>query len=630
MTEETQTEVSPPTADSHSTAPDATNKTKDNKKDKCRPMTKVVIRRLPPSMTQEQFIEQISPLPDHDYMYFVKADMSLGQYAFSRAYMNFVEQQEIFIFREKFDNYVFVDAKGAEYPAVVEFAPFQRLPKKRVGKKKDQKCGTLKTDPYYISFLESLKNLEAEAGLSQPKTEYSYQPSDGAAKKVTTTPLLEFLKQRKQEKQRMRDEKREERRRRDLERRRAKDELTISKVLKNPDLGKETSKETKDIKEEKEKLSPKEAKSRNKKDEKPREKAQRERDAKVQAKNFKDREAKHQRKNEEKKSFVKKEERENSTKDDRKMESKEERRNETREEDRDRERDARDKKVEEKRGKSYEKMRQEKKRLAEAKRQSVETGSEPAHPSKPKKDERESFSKRDKRSDFVQPAARAEKIQILKDDVKKKDEKPKPKPEPELDSKESSEGPSAGDTCDSNAQQSEAHDREAEATASQKEHLLESAKSKSNDHIDSESNYATDSTMKEDAKIVKRRSSLESGGEGGGGDGGNLRRHKSLDGGDQCSFKKDGKNSKEKSKKDTRQERRIRNKDRPAMEIYRPGMGKFSKQRLEREKSNNDERASPSQSPTPSPIPSTVVKPSKPAAEVRSMTFKRSLSRDLP
>lgn len=130
-------------------------------------------------MTHEQLVEQISPLPDYDYMYFVKADLSLGQHAFSRAYINFIEQQDIFIFREKFDNYVFVDSKGTEYPAVVEFAPFQRLPKKRVGKKKDQKCGTLKTDPYFISFLESLKNQEAESGLSQPKTEYSYQPSDG-------------------------------------------------------------------------------------------------------------------------------------------------------------------------------------------------------------------------------------------------------------------------------------------------------------------------------------------------------------------------------------------------------------------------------------------------------------------
>lgn len=127
-------------------------------------------------MTQSQFVEQVSPLPDNDYLYFVKGDMSLGQYAFSRAYINFIEQKDIFDFREKFDNYVFLDAKGTEYPAVVEFAPFQRLPKKRIGKKKDAKAGTIDSDPYFINFLESLKNQEVDTGVGQPKTEYSFQP----------------------------------------------------------------------------------------------------------------------------------------------------------------------------------------------------------------------------------------------------------------------------------------------------------------------------------------------------------------------------------------------------------------------------------------------------------------------
>lgn len=129
-------------------------------------------------MTQDQFLEQVSPLPVHDYLYFVKADMSLGQFSFSRAYINFVEQQDIFMFREKFDNYVFLDSKGVEYPAVVEFAPFQRLPKKRIGKKKDVKCGTIESDSYYISFLENLKNQEIDPSVAQSKTEYSYQPPD--------------------------------------------------------------------------------------------------------------------------------------------------------------------------------------------------------------------------------------------------------------------------------------------------------------------------------------------------------------------------------------------------------------------------------------------------------------------
>ena len=129
-------------------------------------------------MNKDQFMEQVSPLPKYDYLYFAKADLSLGQYAFSRAYIDFSNQQDIFLFREKFDNYVFVDSKGTEYPAVVEFAPFQRLPKKRIGKKKDIKCGTIESDPYYISFLESLKSQETDVNNAQPKTEFSYQPSE--------------------------------------------------------------------------------------------------------------------------------------------------------------------------------------------------------------------------------------------------------------------------------------------------------------------------------------------------------------------------------------------------------------------------------------------------------------------
>jgi regulator of nonsense transcripts 3 len=63
-------------------------------------------------MTQETFTDQVSPLPDHDYLYFVKGDLSLGQFAFSRAYIDFINQEDIFIFTEKFDGYVFVDQKG--------------------------------------------------------------------------------------------------------------------------------------------------------------------------------------------------------------------------------------------------------------------------------------------------------------------------------------------------------------------------------------------------------------------------------------------------------------------------------------------------------------------------------------
>ena len=35
----------------------------------------IVLRRLPPSLTSEQFLEIVSPLPDYDYYRFCKADL---------------------------------------------------------------------------------------------------------------------------------------------------------------------------------------------------------------------------------------------------------------------------------------------------------------------------------------------------------------------------------------------------------------------------------------------------------------------------------------------------------------------------------------------------------------------------
>lgn len=61
----------------------------------------------------------------------------------------------------------FVSVTGNEFPAVVEFAPFQRLPKKRLGRKRDPKMGTLEEDPAYISFLESKATKPTETGSTQ-------------------------------------------------------------------------------------------------------------------------------------------------------------------------------------------------------------------------------------------------------------------------------------------------------------------------------------------------------------------------------------------------------------------------------------------------------------------------------
>ncbi|XP_029463688.1 regulator of nonsense transcripts 3B [Rhinatrema bivittatum] len=195
--------------------PEKTERAKEKKET----LSKVVIRRLPPSLTREQLEEHLQPLPDHDYFEFFSNDSSLFPHMFSRAYINFKNQDDVVLFRDRFDGYVFIDHKGQEYAAIVEFAPFQKVAKKK-SKKKDAKCGTIEDDPEYRKFLENY-SADDEKLACTPETlleEIEARNKELIAKK--TTPLLNFLKNR----QRIREEKREERRRRELERKRQREE----------------------------------------------------------------------------------------------------------------------------------------------------------------------------------------------------------------------------------------------------------------------------------------------------------------------------------------------------------------------------------------------------------------------
>ncbi|XP_059100899.1 regulator of nonsense transcripts 3A isoform X1 [Peromyscus eremicus] len=186
-------------------------------------LSKVVLRRLPPGLTKEQLEEQLRPLPAHDYFEVVAADLSLYPHLYSRAYINFRNPDDILLFRDRFDGYIFIGNKGLEYPAVVEFAPFQKIAKKKL-KKKDAKTGSIEDDPEYKQFLETY-SLEEEKTSASPETllgEIEVRTRELLARR--TTPLLEYIKNRKLEKQRIREEKREERRRRELEKKRLREE----------------------------------------------------------------------------------------------------------------------------------------------------------------------------------------------------------------------------------------------------------------------------------------------------------------------------------------------------------------------------------------------------------------------
>ncbi|XP_059541196.1 regulator of nonsense transcripts 3A isoform X1 [Myotis daubentonii] len=207
-------------------------------------LSKVVIRRLPPSLTKEQLEEQLHPLPAHDYFEFFTGDLSLYPHLYSRAYINFRNPDDILLFRDRFDGYIFIDNKGLEYPAVVEFAPFQKIAKKKL-KKKDAKTGSIDDDPEYKKFLETYC-VEEEKTSANPETllgDIEAKTRELIARR--TTPLLEYIKNRKLEKQRIREEKREERRRRELEKKRIREEEKRKKREEEKCKRKETDKQKK-------------------------------------------------------------------------------------------------------------------------------------------------------------------------------------------------------------------------------------------------------------------------------------------------------------------------------------------------------------------------------------------------
>lgn len=159
--------------------------------------TKVVIRHLPPDYTEEKVKDALAPLPNHNYFYFAPGDPALGPSGYSRAYINFADENELVEFRDKFDGLVLETGKGTKCRMIVEFAPFQNVPKK-AKHKVDTRCGTIEQDPEYIEFVKAITEKQQAqrpsvdlSALLQEQMETPKTPS------VQRTPLIEFLKEKK-------------------------------------------------------------------------------------------------------------------------------------------------------------------------------------------------------------------------------------------------------------------------------------------------------------------------------------------------------------------------------------------------------------------------------------------------
>lgn len=140
-------------------------------------------------MTEEEFLNQIEPLPEHDSYYYANADWSLGTEATCRAYIIFKNTDDIYLFRDRFDGYVFVDNRGNEYPAIVEFAPYQNFIRYR-SRNVDNKVNTIEDEPIYQQFLKQLEEERAAVKNAECKIEFTL---DRKKEEVISTPLLEYI-----------------------------------------------------------------------------------------------------------------------------------------------------------------------------------------------------------------------------------------------------------------------------------------------------------------------------------------------------------------------------------------------------------------------------------------------------
>ncbi|RWV89845.1 hypothetical protein GW17_00047990 [Ensete ventricosum] len=160
--------------------------------------TKVVVRHLPPSISLSVLMEQIDGrFPGrYDWVCFRPGKNSQKNQRHSRAYLNFKRPEDVVEFAEFFDRHIFVNEKGAQFKALVEYAPSQRVPKQCP--KKDVREGTLSKDTEYMEFLEIIsKPLEhlpsAEIQLERKEAERA-----GSAKETPiVTPLMDFVRRKR-------------------------------------------------------------------------------------------------------------------------------------------------------------------------------------------------------------------------------------------------------------------------------------------------------------------------------------------------------------------------------------------------------------------------------------------------
>lgn len=162
--------------------------------------TKLVLRHLPPTLSEAALRDRIDAHFTGRYNWLCfrppnSSSLSHRHQLYSRAYIQLKTPQDVFEFADMFNGHIFVNEKGSQFKAVVEYAPYQCVPDTS---KKDPRAGTIYKDPKYVEFLEMLskptENLpSAEIQLERKEAERAVAGKGDAI----VTPLMEFVRQRR-------------------------------------------------------------------------------------------------------------------------------------------------------------------------------------------------------------------------------------------------------------------------------------------------------------------------------------------------------------------------------------------------------------------------------------------------
>ncbi|KAH9000616.1 Smg-4/UPF3 family-domain-containing protein [Lactarius hatsudake] len=161
---------------------------------------KTIVRRLPPNLPEHIFWQSVQPWVTDDTVLWKEfypgksRKRQNKEDVHSRAYIAFKTEEYVAKFSREYDGHIFKDKAGNESQAVVEFAPYQKLPLEK--KKVDSRNATIDQDEEYIAFLQSLETLSTKPYDGDQLLEMLVASTERPSMPAST-PLLDALKAEK-------------------------------------------------------------------------------------------------------------------------------------------------------------------------------------------------------------------------------------------------------------------------------------------------------------------------------------------------------------------------------------------------------------------------------------------------